>query len=172
MLLGMVAAAIVIGAASVLAFGLHIPDLSTQGKLVTSESVPNLIGLAAGSGGESEGLRKLMSLVLVACVLLCCWQVFSRRRSGADRVLTAAGWASLALLLTLGWVLPWYVLWVLPLAGLSSSRRLRAGVLATGVYLIVAWAPASSLLWQAIDFQPAKTTLGRLHQRYVRELLD
>ena len=30
----------------------------------------------------------------------------------------------------LGWVLPWYVLWVLPLAALSSSRRLRRVALA------------------------------------------
>ncbi len=37
-----------------LAFGLHIPDLSTQSRLVTRESMPNLIGLAVGAGGESE----------------------------------------------------------------------------------------------------------------------
>ena len=60
-LLGMMLAGVVVGAASLLAFGLHIPDLSTQGSLVTSESVPNLIGLAAGAGGESEGLRKVLS---------------------------------------------------------------------------------------------------------------
>ena len=56
--LGMVVAGVVVGAASLLAFGLHIPDLSTQGSLVTNESVPNLIGLAAGAGGESTGLRE------------------------------------------------------------------------------------------------------------------
>jgi hypothetical protein len=77
-----------------------------------------------------------------------------------------------ALIVTLSWVLPWYVLWILPLAALSSSRRLRATALALGVYLIVAWAPASGLLWNAIGFHPEKTSLGRLHQRYVRELLN
>jgi len=69
-------------------------------------------------------------------------------------------------------VLPWYVLWVLPLAALSSSRRLRAAALALGAYLIIAWSPASLLLWNAIGFHPEKTPLGRLHQRYVKELLN
>jgi hypothetical protein len=73
---------------------------------------------------------------------------------------------------TLSWVLPWYVLWVLPLAALSSSRRLRTTTLVLGVYLIVAWSPASALLWNAISFHPQTTALGRLHQRYVRELLN
>ena len=49
---------------------------------------------------------------------------------------------------------------------------LRTSVLVVGVYLIVAWAPASTLLWSAIGFHPEKTPLGRLHQRYVRELLN
>ena len=74
--------------------------------------------------------------------------------------------------MTLSWVLPWYVLWVLPLAALSTSRWLRGAALALGVYLIIAWAPASGQLWNAIGFHPEKTSLGRLHQRYVRELLN
>jgi hypothetical protein len=165
--LGMIVAAVAVGAVSLLAFGLHIPDLSTQGSLVTSESVPNLIGLAIGAGGESTVLREGMSGVLVASVLACCWLAWRWRDS-----VTASGWASVALLLTLSWVLPWYVLWVLPLAAISTSRRLRIAALVVGVYLIVAWAPASGLLWNAIGFHPEKTSLGRLHQRYVRELLN
>jgi len=41
-----------------------------------------------------------------------------------------------------------------------------------GAYLIIAWAPASGQLWNAINFHPEKTSLGRLHQRYVKELLN
>ena len=78
----------------------------------------------------------------------------------------------MALLVTLSWVLPWYVLWVLPFAALSSSRRLRVGALVLGVYLVISWAPASTLLWSKIGFYPEKTPLGRLHQRYVKELLN
>jgi hypothetical protein len=165
--LGMVAAGVVVAVASLIAFGLHVPDLSTQSKLVTSLSVPNLLGLALGSGGETETLRLLLSGVLACSVLLCCVLAWRRRDA-----ITASGWVTVALLLTLGWVLPWYVLWVLPLAALSDSRRLRTTALVLGVYLIVAWAPASGLLWKAIGFHPEKTSLGRLHQRYVKELLN
>ncbi len=167
MLLGMVAAAAVLGAASLFAFGLHIPDLSTQGRLVTSESVPNLVGLAVGAGGETEALRLLMSVVLVGTVAVCSVMAYRRRDP-----ITACGWASVALLLTLSWVLPWYVLWVLPLAALSTSRRLRTASIVVGIYLIIAWAPAAGLLWNAIGFHPERTPIGRLHQRYVRELLN
>jgi hypothetical protein len=72
---------------------------------------------------------------------------------------------------TLSWVLPWYVLWVLPFAALSGSRRLRVAVLVLGVYFIAAWAPITGTVFNAIGFHPDKTPLGRLHQRYVKELL-
>jgi hypothetical protein len=166
-LLGMVGAGVVIAVASVIAFGLHIPDLSTQSSLVTNVSVPNLIGLAIGAGGETEALHSVLTAALLVSVLLCCVQAW--RRGAA---VTASGWSSVALLVTLSWVLPWYVLWVLPMAALSRSRRLRATALALGVYLIVAWAPASGFLWNAIGFHPEKTPLGRQHQRIVRELLN
>ncbi len=165
--LGMVAAGVVVGAISLLAFGLHIPDLSTQSHVVSNESVPNLIGLAIGQGGETNGLRTVMTGALAIVMLLCCRLAWRRRDA-----ISAAGWASVALVFALSWVLPWYVLWALPLAALSSSRRLRAAVLVAGAYLIVAWAPASSLLWSAIGFHPEDTPVGRLHQRYIKELLN
>ncbi|HEY1833954.1 MAG TPA: hypothetical protein VGG08_05915 [Solirubrobacteraceae bacterium] len=173
---GMVVAGILLGALSVAAFGLHVPDLSTQSKLVTGESLPNLLGLAIGAGGESETLHHLLSGVLVLSVLGCCWIAYRAGDASVgvddDRAMAAAGWASIALLVTLSWVLPWYVLWVLPLTALSSSKRLRRASLVFGAYLIIAWAPASGLLWNAIGFHPENTSLGRLHQRIVRELLN
>ncbi len=178
---GMVLGGMVVGAVSVAAFGIHIPDLSTQSKLVTSESIPNLIGLATGQGGEGETLHKLLTGALAISILCCCWWAWRGARPGRppadvdgapDRTIAASGWASVALLVTLSWVLPWYIVWVLPMAALSSSRRLRTTALVLGAYLIIAWAPASSLIWNAIGFHPEKTSLGRLHHRYVTELLN
>ena len=166
-LLGMVLAGVAVAAASLIAFGLHVPDLSTQGKLVTNLSAPNLLGLALGAGGETEGLRTVLSGVLILVVVCSCVLAWRRRDA-----ITASGWVTVALLLTLGWVLPWYVLWLLPLAALSSSRRLRTTALVLGVYLIIAWSPASGILWSKLHFHPEKTSLGRLHQRYVKELLN
>ena len=84
-----------VGALSLLAFGLHIPDLSTQSRLVTNESVPNLIGLAVGAGGESETLHHLMTAALAIAVLACCWTAWRPRRSdpergAAERTITAS----------------------------------------------------------------------------------
>jgi hypothetical protein len=163
---GMVGAGIVLGACALIAFGPHLPDLSTQGRLVTEVSVPNLIGLALGQGGETGLLRALLSVALVASVALA--SVLGWRRRD---IITASGWATVALLVTLSWVLPWYVLWVLPLAALSRSRALRTVALALGVYLIVAWAPLTSNLFDAIGFHPQATSLGKFHQREVKELL-
>jgi hypothetical protein len=163
---GMALGAVVFGLASVIAFGPHFPDLATQGRLVTMTSIPNLFGLALGAGGETTTMRVLLSGVLVVAVAACSLLAYRRRES-----LTAAGWASIALLVTLSWVLPWYVLWILPLAALSSSRRLRVAAVLMGVYMILAWAPLNANVFNAIGFHPEKTALGRLHQRYVKELL-
>ena len=165
-LIGLLAAGVVMAIASVIAFGLHIPDLSTQSELVTETSIPNLIGLALGSGGETETLHTVLTGVLVLSLIGSCALAWRRRDA-----ITPTAWVTVALLVTLGWVLPWYVLWLLPLAALSRSRRLLNTALVLGAYLIIVWAPASGLLWHAIGFEPGKTTLGRLHQRYVRELL-
>jgi hypothetical protein len=164
--LGMLGAALVLGACSVVAFGAHFPDLATQGRVVTLLSIPNLLGLALGAGGETNTLRLIMSAVLLAIVAGCSLLAWRRRES-----LSAAGWATVALLVTLSWVLPWYILWVLPFAALSSSRWLRTTALLLGVYFIAAWAPITGTVFNAIDFHPDKTALGRLHQRYVKELL-
>jgi hypothetical protein len=165
-LLGMAAAAGVIGAASLIAFGLHVPDLTTQGSLVTNLSVPNITGLAIGAGGETDTLHTIFGAGLLVAIALCCVLAWRSRSA-----IAASGWASVALLVSLGWALPWYVLWVLPLAALSRSGRLRTAALVLGAYLIVAWAPASGQLWNAIGFHPEKTTLGSQHQRLVRDLL-
>jgi hypothetical protein len=166
-ILGMVAAGAVLAGVSVMVFGLHLPDLSTQGRLVTAWSPSNLIGLAMGSGGETVGLRHALSLVLIASVALACVLAWRKRDS-----LTAAGWASVALWVTLSWVLPWYVLWALPMAALSRSRSLRTTVLAFGVFFALVWAPLAGNFFNSIGFEPEKTPLGQLHQRYVKELLN
>ncbi len=164
---GMVLAGALLAAASVSAFGLHLPDLSTQSRLVTTLSPSNLLGLALGSGGATAGLLHLLSGVLALSVLAACIVAWRKRDC-----ITPAGWASIALLMTLSWVLPWYVLWVLPMAALSRSRSLRVAALVFGVFFVLAWAPLSSSTLGSLGFHPERTSLGKLHQRYVKELLN
>jgi hypothetical protein len=59
---------------------------------------------------------------LVAYLLAWTWR-------GNDWV-RAAGWAGLGLLLATAWLLPWYLIWALPLAALSRDRPLMLLVLA------------------------------------------
>lgn len=164
---GMIAAGALLAAVSVTAFGLHLPDLSTQSRLVTTLSPSNLLGLATGSGGATAGLLHLLSGVLALSVLAACIFAWRKRDS-----ITPAGWASIALLMTLSWVLPWYVLWVLPMAALSRSRSLRAVSLVFGVFFVLAWAPLANSTLGSLGFHPERTSLGKLHQRYVKELLN
>jgi len=164
---GMAIAGALLAVVSVIAFGLHLPDLSTQSRLVTNLSPSNLLGLALGYGGATATLLHVLTGVLAVAVLACCAMAWRTRDS-----LTAAGWASVALLLTLSWVLPWYVLWVLPMAALSRSRALRTTALVAGAFFVLAWAPLASNVFNAIGFHPERTPLGKLHQRYVKEVLD
>jgi hypothetical protein len=165
--LGLLAGGIVLGACTVAVFGAHLPDLGAQGRLVIPMGLPNLLGLVLGQGGETETMRGLLSVALVLVVGGC--SVLAWRRRDA---LTASGWATMALLLTLSWVLPWYVLWVLPLAALSRSRALRTTALAFGAYLLLTWMPLATAMDNALGIRPTTTTLGQQHQRYVRGLLD
>jgi hypothetical protein len=166
-LLGMLLAGLVLGVCSLVAFGPHLPDLGTQGRLVISVSLPNLLGLALGLGGETDMLRTLLSVALVGSVFISGFLAWRWRDS-----LTASGWATIALLITLAWVLPWYILWALPMAALSRSRKLRVATLALGAYLILTWMPLATAMDSALGFYPSKTPLGELHQRYVKELLN
>ena len=43
----------------------------------------------------------------------------------------------LALLLATYWLMPWYVVWLLPLAALGASRNLRVATLAFTAYLVI-----------------------------------
>ncbi len=62
---GTAAAAAVLGAASLIAFGAHPPDISTQSRLVAALSLPNLFGLALGLSGETAGVRLLFEAALI-----------------------------------------------------------------------------------------------------------
>ncbi len=165
--LGGIFATIVLGIVSYMVFGAHIPNLGTQGSIVTDLSLPNLMGLALGFGGESTALREVLVVALIASVALCCVAAYRKAE-----FLTASAFSTIALLVTLAWVLPWYVLWVLPLAALSRSRKLRAAVILLSIYMIIVGVPATTNLFEAIGFEPAQTPLGQQHHLIVRELID
>ena len=127
-----------LGVIGLLAFGPHALDSialvgENQGR-VSSFSIPNLMSELLNADIESVRAVALGAyLVLLAALLI--W--VSR---GADW-LRGAGWAAFGLLLASAWLLPWYIVWALPLAALSRDNRLIAGVFALTALQLAARIP-------------------------------
>jgi Glycosyltransferase family 87 len=156
MIVGAVLAAIPLLAMSLALFGLSLPNLSQQGTLLTPFSFPNLFGYAIGLGGGAPMLLRLADVVLVAVVV-----VMVRRRGDW---LSHAGWVTVALIASLAWVMPWYVIWVLPLAALGTSQRLRRATLVLTVFLVLTFLPSSGKLWGLLNFNPLSGSAGQASQ--------
>jgi alpha-1,6-mannosyltransferase len=77
-------------------------------------------------GGQpaSDYITTVRAGLLVLLVCGCLWLAAKTIR-GAD-VATMAGWATLFVLCTSAWLVPWYVMWVIPLVAVSTSKRLMA----------------------------------------------
>jgi glycosyl transferase family 87 len=155
-IIGVVMAAIPLIVMSLLLFGFSLPNLSDQSTLLTPFSFPNLFGYFIGVGGGTSGVRMLASLALVVAVVL-----LVRRRGDW---IANAGWGTVALIASLAWVMPWYVIWVLPLAALSSSVRLRRTALALSVFLVLVFLPSSPKFWGLIHFNPLSGSAGQASQ--------
>lgn len=117
---GAAALAAVVGA-SLAAFGTDgLGSLALVGEnqeLTSHFSFPATAARAAGVDTETARVIALVLLGLVMIALLA-WTL-----RGGDW-LRAAGWAVAVLLLATAWLLPWYVVWLLPLAALSRDRGL------------------------------------------------
>jgi hypothetical protein len=136
--IGSVIGALPLAAVSVALFGFAIPNLQDQSTLLTDFSIPNVFGLLIGVGGGAPGLLRVGNVALVVTIAL-----LLRRRHDW---LSQAGWGTLALIASLAWLVPWYVVWVLPLAALGTSLRLRRVALAFTAFLVIAFAPVTGLV--------------------------
>jgi hypothetical protein len=138
LLAGALGAAITIAIAAQLAFGwdwLHGFGLAGENQSRTSYmSIPIT---AARLTGLDPGAVRLAAAILfaVAIAYLLAWTW-----RGGDWV-RAAAWAALALLLSTAWLLPWYLIWVLPLAAISRDRPLQPLTLGLTAYQLGARIP-------------------------------
>jgi hypothetical protein len=135
---GALLAAVAIGAGGYLAFGwdwLHAFGLAGENQGRTSHlSIPVTF---ARLTGVDEGAVKVVALALfgvaVAWLLVRTWR-------GADWI-RAAAWAGTGLLLATSWLLPWYLIWPLPLAAVARDRLLAFVLLALTAYQLGARIP-------------------------------
>jgi hypothetical protein len=124
---GATLAAATIGLMAWAAFGWHWLDAlglagENQGR-TSYMSVP--VTFARLSGADTEAVRlAALSIYGAAVVALLAWTW-----RGGDWV-RAAAWAGAGLLLATAWLLPWYLIWALPLAAVSRDRALQLLVLA------------------------------------------
>ena len=75
----------------------------------------------------------------VAFAAVAAWLLLKTWR-GADPI-RMAGWATLALLVASAWLVPWYALWLLPLAAVAGDRRLELATAALCAWMLVIAVP-------------------------------
>jgi hypothetical protein len=145
LLTGAAGALAVLAIVGIAGFGTHalgfLNALGEQQQLVATHSIPAETARWIGLHGTPGWWRDLFAVAFVAALAL----TLSRTARGADwRAM--AGWATLALLLSTAWLLPWYAVWPLPLAALADSRRLRIATLLVCAYAVTIHLPLADPL--------------------------
>lgn len=159
---GAVAAAIPLAALSIAVFGFSIPNLQDQSTLLTDFSIPNVLGLLLGVGGGTPVLLRLLDVAFVASVL-----VLLRQRGDW---LARAGWATLALIASLAWLMPWYMIWLAPLAALGTSVKLRRATLVLTAFLVLTFVPATGIYLNDHGLSPLATPSGQISKALQHKL--
>ena len=134
-----------VAALALVAFGAHagavIDTLRGQQQLVAVHSIPSeLSRLFGGASRPSNAVRTCFDAALAVAIAAALWHAWRR----ADRWLEAYGWATLAVLLSTTWLLPWYGTWLLVPAAFSADRRLRAACVVLSVYLVATRLPLAA----------------------------
>ena len=159
---GAVLAGVPLLAMSLALFGLSLPNLQDQSTLLTNWSIPNLFGLAIGIGGGTHGLLRVANVAVVVAIAL----LLRRRRDWIG----GAGWATFVLIVSLAWLVPWYLVWLLPLAALGSSIGLRQAALGLTVFLVLTFMPATDMLLFPLGLNPLNTHVGRASETLQQKL--
>lgn len=157
---GAVAAGIPLVALSLALFGFSFPNVHDQSRLVTDLSIPNLLGWAIGAGGAASWIVNVMQVVIVGVVA---YQLLKRREW-----LSGAGWATVALLASLGWLMPWYIIWLLPLAAIAADARLRVVALGATLLVTLSFMPVVLPFLKHHGINPMAGTVGAAAVKFQR----
>lgn len=139
---GGLAAVLAIGAAG---FGLglagFVVPIAEQQQQIAIHSIPAETARLFSLGGTPLWWRYLFLAGFLCVTAVCLW----RTARGFDWR-AAAGWSTLALVVSTAWLLPWYAVWALPLAAVSPDRKLRSAVLLFCAYAVAIRLPVAEPL--------------------------
>jgi hypothetical protein len=109
-----------------------------QGENISFKSFPGQISQQLlGMNDVNYTVQNVSNLLLAIVVVGLLYRAWKGR---ADW-LVSAGWATLAVLLSMLWMMPWYIVWLLPLAAILDDRRLRIGALVFGAFVTLMYIP-------------------------------
>ena len=136
-LVGVALATLALVVAGLVGFGTDV--LQSLGLLSSNQgrssrlSFPYLVAEVVGNRSVVRALFGLAFAGVAAWTLLRTWR-------GADPI-RMAGWATLAILIASAWLVPWYLLWLLPLAALAADRRLMIATVALSGWVLAIGVP-------------------------------
>jgi hypothetical protein len=149
-LAGALATVAAVAAAALAAFGWKALQafvlIGQNQERTTKWSIPQKLadGIGSLTGGDPDSIvhftRAALVLGLAVALAYLLWHAW-RNRSDPRAWVLGAGWAALAVLVATAWLVPWYAIWVLPLAAVSQSRALMAGTVMLCAYMLVIAVP-------------------------------
>jgi hypothetical protein len=135
---GVVLAALLLVVLGLAGFGTGVFDslglLSSNQGRSSRLSFPYLVSQLVGNRGLVRALFGLAFAVVAGWTL---WRVWRR----GDDPIRMAAWATVAILAATAWLVPWYLLWLLPLAALAADRRLTLASVALSGWVLAIGVP-------------------------------
>jgi Glycosyltransferase family 87 len=136
-LAGVIAAVLALIALGLIGFGTGVFD--SLGLLSSNQGRSSRLSLPY-KVSELVGNRDLVRLLFgVAFAGVAGWTLWRTLR-GADAI-RMAGWATFAILLASAWLVPWYLLWLLPLAALAADRWLTVATVVLSGWVLAIGVP-------------------------------
>ncbi len=127
---------IVVGAIGAIGFGTNmvgfLVPIGEEQQQLAVHSIPAETARLLGLGVAPTWWRYLFDAGFLFVLALCMW----RTAKGFDWR-AAAGWSTVALVVSTAWLLPWYAVWALPLAAVSTDKKLRVVVLLFCLYALM-----------------------------------
>ena len=139
LLTGLAVAGAVLGAATLIAFGAHLPTsakVASSPEFVASWSGPDALGRLLGTGataGVRYGLLGFAVIVTGILLLLVTQQTLDWA--------TGATFATLAWLLAVVSLVPWYLAWLLPVGAIAPGRAPRIAIAVLTVAMTITRLP-------------------------------